>query len=101
MLEAAGYTVHTAPNGRDGVELLMRLGDGIDCILLDLTMPKPDGEETFREIRKVRSDVPVILSSGYSGKEVSRRFSGKDIAGFLQKPYRSEELVTAIRRALS
>ena len=101
MLEKAGFTVHTAGDGRAGVEFLRGMPGEVDCVLLDLTMPSPDGEETFLEIREIDPEVPVILSSGYSGSEVARRFVGKNIAGFLQKPYRSEQLLDALRSALS
>ena len=61
--------------------------DEIVVVLLDLTMPHLDGEETFRELRRLRPDVRVILSSGYNEQETTDRFAGKGLAGFLQKPY--------------
>jgi CheY-like chemotaxis protein len=46
-----------------------------------------DGKECFRELRHVKSDVRVIMSSGYTEQEVIQRFAGKGLAGFIQKPY--------------
>jgi DNA-binding NarL/FixJ family response regulator len=45
--------------------------------------------------------VRVLLSSGYSEAEATRRFVGRGLAGFLQKPYRPGALVEAVRRALA
>ena len=61
-------------------------------MLLDLTMPKKDGEETFKELRQIRPDVPVILSSGYDEEEIIEKFAGAGLSGFVQKPYRFQEL---------
>jgi CheY-like chemotaxis protein len=50
-------------------------------------MPEMSGEEAFRELRKQRSNVPVILSSGYNEQDVSQRFVGAGLAAFIRKPY--------------
>ena len=65
-----------------------------------MTMPHMDGVETFHELKKIRDDVVVILSSGYDEQEVSRRFAGAGIAGFVEKPYTRATLCNAIRRVL-
>ena len=69
-------------------------------MLLDLTMPHMDGRETFRELRRLRADLPVVLCSGYDVLESADRFAGMDFSGFLQKPYRLDDLARALRRAL-
>ena len=74
--------------------------DEIVVVLLDLTMPHLDGEETFRELRRLRPDVRVILSSGYNEQETTSRFAGKGLAGFLQKPYGIRPLMEKIRQVL-
>jgi two-component system cell cycle sensor histidine kinase/response regulator CckA len=56
--------------------------------------------EAFHEIRKIRSDIRVILSSGYDEQEVSRRFAGTGMAGFIEKPYTRAMLVNVLRRVL-
>ena len=101
MLERVGFDVLTAAHGREAVAVFRDHTERVDCIVLDLTMPQMDGEEAFRELRRIRKDVPIIMSSGYNEEEVTRRFLGKGIAGFIQKPYRSEELVAMIRELLS
>jgi CheY-like chemotaxis protein len=69
-------------------------------VLLDLTMPRMGGEEAFRELRLIRDDVRVVLSSGYNEQEITQRFTGKDHAGFIQKPYTMAGLREALQAAL-
>src|SRR5690242_15920579 len=86
-LEHFGYEVVVAEDGRQGLDAFRRLADRVDVVLLDMTMPVMSGEETFRKLRGIRPDIKVILSSGYNEAEAIRSFSGKGLAGFVQKPY--------------
>ena len=97
LLEHLGFTVLTAKDGREGVALFNQKKDEIDCVILDLTMPHMDGEEAYREMRRVQPDVRVILSSGYNEQEVTQRFVGKGLAGFIQKPYNMKGLKKVIQ----
>ena len=65
-----------------------------------MTMPEMGGEETFRELRRVRDDVPVILTSGYDEIETARRFTSKGPVSFLQKPFASDDLAAKLTTAL-
>jgi CheY-like chemotaxis protein len=87
MLERIGFEVVTAGDGREALEVFEKQKDLIDLVLLDVTMPHMDGEETFRELRRIDPDVRVIMSSGYTEHEITARFAGKGLAGFVQKPY--------------
>jgi len=58
-----------------------------------------DGEQCFRELRKIDPGAKVFLSSGYSEVEVSQKFADRGLAGFIQKPYRLAGLQEAITRA--
>jgi PAS domain S-box-containing protein len=87
VLKRLGLTVLSVSDGVQAVELFRERHAEVDCVLLDLKMPHMDGQETFKELRKIRGDVPVILSSGYSEKESTRQFGGEGLAGFIQKPY--------------
>ena len=100
MLEKCGLDVITAEDGRKGIEAYSENADKIDLVLLDMTMPHMDGEETFRELRKIHKDVRVILCSGYSEQDATTRFAGKGLADFVQKPFRIEILLEKIRGAL-
>lgn len=99
-LRRLGYNVITAADGSRGVELLRELGQSIRLVLLDLTMPGVSSEETIREIRKIRPDVPVVLSSGYSEAYALRGFEDQMLAGFLQKPYTGRTLALRVREAI-
>ena len=96
MLERMGYTVYTASDGREGLDVIEQSQKRIDLVILDLTMPRMDGEETFRELRRIAPTIPVLMSSGYSEHEISARFAGKGLAGFIQKPYTMQELRTRL-----
>lgn len=92
MLKELGFDVLTAMDGREALDIFKINQDKISYVILDLTMPHLDGEQTFRELRKLKPDVKVIMSSGYNEQEVTQRFAGKGLAGFIQKPYKFSSL---------
>jgi PAS domain S-box-containing protein len=87
MLRELGFQVVTAEDGRHAMEIF-RERDDFSFVILDLTMPHMDGEQCFRELKQLRPDVKVIMSSGYNEQEVTQKFVGKGLAGFIQKPYK-------------
>ena len=97
MLEAIGFEVLQASDGREGVEMFSENCDRISAVLLDMTMPRMNGEEAFRELRRLRGDIKVILISGYNEQEATHHFAGRGLAGFLQKPFKLEDLKTKVR----
>jgi PAS domain S-box-containing protein len=101
MLESYGYSVLVADDGRSAVELFKEVGHQISVVVLDLTMPSMSGEETFRQLRTIRSNVRVILSSGYDEVEAVKRFTGKSLTGFIQKPYTAGQLAQKVRDAVN
>jgi DNA-binding NtrC family response regulator len=100
MLRRMGFTVLTAMDGREGVEVFRRHADEVRLVLLDLTMPQLDGEAAFREIRTIRPNACVLLSSGFNQPEGASGLSQEGLAGFVQKPYRYDQLSSAVRTAL-
>ncbi len=86
MLRKLGYEVITAGDGRQALDIY-RQRDDISLVLLDLTMPHMDGEQCFRELRELNPQVRVIMTSGFNEQEVTQKFVGKGLAGFIQKPY--------------
>ena len=101
MLERCGFAVLRASDGREAVELFRARASDIVCVLLDLAMPRMDGEETYRELRRIQPGVRVVLASGYSDPEIAQRFRGAGLAGFIAKPYRVEALSAKLREALA
>jgi len=100
MLETLGYVVVTASDGIEALSALTAARDEIVCVLLDLTMPHLDGEETCRELRNIRADIPVIVSSGYNAQDVTQRFAGLNQVEFIQKPYSIAALGSVLREML-
>jgi two-component system cell cycle sensor histidine kinase/response regulator CckA len=100
MLEKMGFAVLTAPDGFEAVSILRDRGEDIVCVILDLTMPRLDGAETLDEILKFDRNAKVILCSGYSEQDVSHRFVGRGFAGFMHKPYGSEDLAAVLKKVL-
>lgn len=81
-----GFTTITANDGLEALETVRGTPD-IDFVIMDLTMPHMDGEQCFRELRQIKPGITVIMSSGYNEQEVTQKFVGKGLAGFIQKPY--------------
>jgi CheY-like chemotaxis protein len=100
-LERAGFEVVLACDGREAVQVYRENAAAIDCVLLDLTMPKLSGADTLRELRLIRLDVCVLLSSGFTEQDAVGRLSGAPAHGFIQKPWKPDALVRAIERALA
>jgi two-component system cell cycle sensor histidine kinase/response regulator CckA len=100
MLSACGLSTLTAASGEEAVAVLEANLGSIDLVLLDLTMPEMNGEETYRRMRVIDRSVPVLLMSGYTEQEASTQFGGQGTSGFIQKPFRLDELKEAVRRVL-
>jgi len=96
MLKELGYQVVTAEDGRQGLEIF-KSRDDIALVILDLTMPHLDGEQCFRAMRQVDPKVKVIMSSGFNEQEITHKFAGKGLAGFIEKPYK----LSTLREVLS
>jgi DNA-binding NtrC family response regulator len=97
LLERAGYRVLTASGGAEGLEVFSANSAAIGLVVLDLTMPRMSGKEVLTELSRIGGDVRVILASGYSHPDSLP--TGPNIAGFLHKPFRFDDLLTTIRRA--
>ncbi|MAE72422.1 MAG: hypothetical protein CME06_18370 [Gemmatimonadetes bacterium] len=100
QLRQLGLEVLTADDGRQAVEIYRERRADIALVLLDLTMPHMNGEEAYRELRRINPDVRVILASGYSENDIEARFAGKGMAGCLQKPYTLIALRSLLSRLL-
>lgn len=101
VLESRGLRVLTAKDGDTGVALFRENQDGIDAVLLDMTMPGLSGEAVFRELLRIRPDARVVLSSGHSEQEALARLGDGRMVGFVHKPYTAEMLTDSIAAALA
>lgn len=100
MLERQGFKVLCAADGIEGVEVFRDADTEIACVILDLTMPRMDGEACFEALRQIKEDVRVILASGYNEQELSQRYAGRGLAGFIQKPFNKKELKEKLTEVL-
>jgi PAS domain S-box-containing protein len=99
-LERYGYRTMLANDGTTALEAYRDQSGLIGLVLLDLTMPVMNGEETLRHLQTVNPKVRVLLSSGYNEVEAVQRFAGKGLAGFIQKPYTAAGLAEKVKDAL-
>jgi two-component system cell cycle sensor histidine kinase/response regulator CckA len=100
LLRSLGFDVLAIATGREALIEFDRRASEIRLIMLDLTMPDVSGDQVLSELRQRRADVPVLLCSGYSEDDASRRIGRQGIAGFLQKPYTLDLLKARLQDVL-
>jgi len=98
ILRRMGFEVVAAADGEEGLRCYRERADELALVLLDLTMPRMDGESTLREIRALRADVPVLLVSGYNEQTALERLRGLRVDGFIQKPFLAPVFMDLINR---
>jgi PAS domain S-box-containing protein len=99
-LVAAGYTVHTATQGAEGLERWREHGP-YDLVVSDLSMPVMDGEALVRALRADNPALPILVMSGYSRSEVVGRMVGAGSVEFLAKPFKPRRVVRLVSRLLA
>lgn len=100
MLTDAGYRVVTSAEPFQALEIFKQLKDEVDLIILDFTLPIMDGSEVFDALRQIKSNVAVMLSSGFAEQDKVRAMLSQGLRGFLPKPYTQEKLLSQVRSTL-
>jgi CheY-like chemotaxis protein len=100
IMTEAGFEVTTAESGFACLDIFRKQPHQFDLILLDLSMPFMDGEETFIRLRNINPGVVVLLSTGFMAQERLDRMVAAGMAGFLRKPHRPDEVIAHIRAVL-
>ncbi len=100
MLEALGYKVLTAEDGKEALEIYGKNRDRIDLVLLDMIMPEMMGGETYDRLRDMNSGVKVLLSSGYCIDGEATAIMERGCDGFIQKPFRLSDLSDKVAEIL-
>ena len=100
ILEILGYNVKTACNGGEAIAIYREHHEEIELIILDMIMPGMGGGETFDQLKQINPDVRVLLSSGYSLEGQAKDILNRGCLGFIQKPYKIEELAKKIQDIL-
>jgi two-component system cell cycle sensor histidine kinase/response regulator CckA len=101
MIEALGFETLVASDGEGAITIFREQRDRIVLVLLDQSMPGMDGVTVFQKLREIKPDIKVLLASGYSKEEVSERFRGMGLSGFIQKPYNLNSLSSEVQRVLA
>jgi CheY-like chemotaxis protein len=101
LLTEAGFQVVTAQSGFECLDIVRKQPHGFQLVLLDLTMPFMDGEETFRRLREICADIPVLLCTGFIKQDRLERMMSAGVAGFLRKPLAPNEIVEHVRGLLA
>jgi two-component system cell cycle sensor histidine kinase/response regulator CckA len=100
ILERRGHTVLTACDGREALEIFRENKNRISLVVLDLTMPVMNGDAALIELQKIEPNVPVLLSSGFDEAQIVRQFEGRNVSGFIQKPYHLARFAQEVNRVL-
>ena len=97
-LEEQGHEVVTASTGTEGIQYVKQRG--FDLVFLDLKLPDTDGAEVFRELRNIRPNIRVTISTGYPGSEMMERAMKEGPFGVMNKPFNGSDIVAAVNSFL-
>jgi CheY-like chemotaxis protein len=100
LVRRLGFKAESAVDGEEAIRRFREAPEAYDCVLLDLTMPRLDGLSTFKELKHLRPDVPIILCSGFTEQDATRQFPSEGLAAFIQKPYRPDDFKAKLEAAL-
>jgi CheY-like chemotaxis protein len=101
MLKELGYSVITAENGMEAIDIYTEYSDKVDLVALDMIMPEMSGKATFKELKKINPSVKVLLVSGYSTNKQTEELFEMGCNGFIQKPFDIIELSQKLREVLA
>ena len=99
ILRQNGYKVLLAQDGREAVKIFSEYRREVDLVILDMITPNMSGAEVYRLLKQIRDDIRIIICSGYSADTQTQELL-ENTQGFIQKPYRVDELLTKVRQAL-
>jgi len=99
-LERLGYKVESTTSPIEALELFRSKPDQFDLVITDLTMPKMTGDKLVKEILNIRSEMPIILCTGFSEKVNGEKAKEIGAFGYIEKPVDKRDLAVAVRRVL-
>jgi two-component system cell cycle sensor histidine kinase/response regulator CckA len=100
ILQRMGLETFTAADGFEGLDRFREHADEIDLVLLDVIMPRMDGDVVLKELRQIRPGVKILLVSGYQDAALSDRFGKQEIANMLFKPFSTADFISRVERAM-
>lgn len=97
MLESLGYKVEPETNPREALRLFREDPDKYNLVITDMAMPQMNALMLFQEIRNIRTDIPVILSSGHNPLIDEKKAEETGFAAYILKPFTKAELVESVQ----
>ena len=100
LLNARGYDVRTAENGKDAIALYKKHHMDIDLVILDIIMPEMNGLECVKEMRQINPQVKVLVNTGYTADDSALQMIEEGAVGLIEKPFDFHTLSKAIKKIL-
>jgi PAS domain S-box-containing protein len=100
LLNRLGYRISTARSGEEALQMIGENPDGFDLVITDQTMPRLTGLKLIEEIRNIRQDLPIILTTGFSDMITPEKLEELNVSALVMKPLTGKKLGAAIRRVL-
>jgi CheY-like chemotaxis protein len=100
MLRELGFFVIEASNGKDALELYQQNAVDITLVMTDMGMPVMDGYELFSELKKLKPELPILISSGFGDVEITSKIARDEITGLISKPYRFDLLQETVKSVM-
>jgi PAS domain S-box-containing protein len=99
-LNRLGYKVEASTNPLDALELFRSQPDKFDLVITDMTMPQMTGEKLIKEVLSIRSDIPIILCTGFSEKIDEEKAAAIGAVEYIEKPVDKRDFALKVRRVL-
>ena len=100
MLHNLGYKVLDAKDGKEAIEVFLKNQSEVDLVILDMKMPF-NGGTTFYQLKKINTNVKVLIASGYAKDQQIKEMMEKGCSGFIQKPFSIKSLSQKIKNTLN
>ena len=101
MLEKLGFSVLTAKNGKEALDVYKNNQYDIDFVVLDMIMPNMGAADTYVELQSINPAIKVLLSSGYGVDQQTNELLNRGCKGFIQKPFNMQSLSEKIEEILN
>ncbi len=99
-LERLGYNVSVRSDSLEALETFNSNPDNYDLVITDMTMPKMTGDKLAKELMSIRSDIPIIICTGFSERVSKEQAEANKVKGFLMKPLVKSEMAQMVRKVL-
>ena len=99
ILQSEGYKVSTANSGEEAIDIVEK--EDIDLIIMDVMLPGIDGLETYRWIKKMGANLPVIMITGHASMSKAMEAIKLGVVDYITKPLKNEYIIKLIELALS